>query len=117
MVCQAEPLYTHNFASVVSNTINPAAGLAIAFFCVVVMLGIRTPLVVLCASRIADALAVVPIPRLPEESIRALSIEVETPVLLPKTKVPESSVEVEGDAMYAMFILLLAFLAQNSRLV
>ena len=47
----------------VSYTIKPAAGEAMAFFCVVVMLGIRTPLVVLCASRMAEAEGeVVPIP-------------------------------------------------------
>ena len=47
-----------------SNTIKPAAGLEIAFFCVVVMLGIRTPFVVLWASKIAEALGeLVPIPR------------------------------------------------------
>ena len=38
-----------------------------AFFCVVVMLGIRTPLVVLCASNIAEAFGeLVPMPTLPE---------------------------------------------------
>ena len=49
-----------------------------AFFCVVVMLGILTPLVVLCASRIAEALGeFVPIPTLPLESIRIRSAELD----------------------------------------
>jgi hypothetical protein len=45
IVCQADPEYTHNFASVVSKMTVPAAG-TIAFFCVVVMFGKRTPFVV-----------------------------------------------------------------------
>ena len=58
-----------------SNTIRPAAGLEIAFFCVVVILGILTPLVVLCASKIAEAFGeLVPIPTLPLESIRIFSV-------------------------------------------
>jgi hypothetical protein len=59
------PEYTHNLAKVVSNTTSPAAGVATAVFCRVVMFGNLTPLVVDCASRIAEAFGVlVPIPTL-----------------------------------------------------
>ena len=58
---------THSFTNVVSNTIRPAAGVAIAFFCVVVMRGGRKPLVVDVISSIADALidVLTPTPTLP----------------------------------------------------
>jgi hypothetical protein len=70
IVCHAAPEYTHNLLNVVSKTINPAAGDAMASFCVVVILGILTPFVVDCTSRMADALGeAVPIPTLPEASI------------------------------------------------
>lgn len=67
IVCHAAPVYKHSFASVVSNTTVPAAGVN-AVFCVVVMLGKRTPAVVLCTSRIVPVPGeAVPIPTLPEE--------------------------------------------------
>jgi len=52
-------------ASVVSKTTNPVAGLLIAFFCVVVMLGNLNPWVVDCPSKMADAAGVPLIPKLP----------------------------------------------------
>ena len=64
-VCHTAPVYKQSLASVVSNTTVPAAGV-IAVFCVVGMLGKRTPAVVLCTSRIVPVPGeVVPMPTLP----------------------------------------------------
>jgi hypothetical protein len=46
IVSQADAVLTHSLFNVVSYTTNPAAGEAIAFFCVVVIRGGRKPFVV-----------------------------------------------------------------------
>lgn len=51
----AVPVYSHVAFIVVSNTCNPVAGEAMAFFWVVVILGNNTPFVVLTISNAADA--------------------------------------------------------------
>ena len=54
-VIQDVPLKKQGLFKSVSYTINPVAGVAIAFFCVVVILGGRKPFVVLFIVHNADA--------------------------------------------------------------
>jgi hypothetical protein len=61
--------------NVVSYTTRPAAGLVMAFFCVVVILGGRNPFVVLDTSNKADAFGVaVPIAIVPLFSMLKISV-------------------------------------------